>query len=78
MHIPIFSSGRGASRALRQERGMLLSELNHTKTMMHQAYSSFNSASDRDLIESYVYEINSLQSRYNYLLRQIKKLEDPS
>ena len=30
--------------------------------------------SDGDLIESYVFEINALQARYNYLLRRLKQL----
>lgn len=30
---------------------------------------------DADLIESYVFEINALQSRYSYLLRRVKELD---
>ena len=30
---------------------------------------------DSDLIESYVFEIKALQSRYDYLLRRVKELE---
>ena len=40
-----------------------------------QAYQGFNAVRDPDLIESYVYEINSLQSRYSYLLRRMKELD---
>ena len=32
-------------------------------------------AHDADLIESYVFEINALQSRYSYLLRRVKELD---
>ena len=35
----------------------------------------FNGTGDPDLIESYVFEINSLQARYSYLLRRVKELE---
>ena len=52
--------------------------LSHTRTLINQAYGGFNSASDSDLIESYVFEINSLQARYNYLLRRVKELEGAS
>ena len=68
-------------RALRQSdpnleaRQELLNSLNHTKTLINQAYGGFNTASDADLIESYVFEINALQARYNYLLRRVKELE---
>ena len=52
-----------------------MNSLSHTRTLIHQAYGGFNSASDGDLIESYVFEINSLQARYNYLIRRVKELE---
>ena len=38
-------------------------------------YGGFNTVSDSDLIESYVFEIKALQSRYDYLLRRVKELE---
>ena len=43
-------------------------------TQINQAYGCFNQTSDGDLIESYVFEINALQARYNYLLRRLKQL----
>ena len=58
-----------------EERRELVSSLAHTRTLINQAYSGFNMASDSNLIESYVFEINSLQARYNYLLRRVKELE---
>ena len=67
------SSRQGS--AAQEERRELLSSLSHTRTLINQAYGGFNTASDSDLIESYVFEINSLQARYNYLLRRVKELE---
>lgn len=49
--------------------------LTQTRRQIAQAYQGFNAVRDPDLIESYVYEINALQSRYSYLLRQMKELE---
>jgi len=57
------------------ERRELMSSLVHTRTLINQAYGGFNNVSDNDLIDSYVYEINALQARYNYLLRRVKELE---
>ena len=57
------------------ERQALTAALTGTRTLINQAYSSFNGTCDADLIESYVYEINALQARYNYLLRRLKALE---
>ena len=60
-----------------QERQALLDGLERTKTLIHQAYACFNRESDPDLIESYVFEINALQSRYSYLLKRVRELEEP-
>lgn len=57
------------------ERNGLLESLEHTRALIAQAYAGFNSAQDMDLIESYVFEINALQSRYSYLLRRVKALD---
>ena len=53
----------------------LLRCLSRTQREIEQAYNRFNFTSDPDLVESYVYEITSLQCRYNYLLRRVKELE---
>ena len=58
-----------------RERRALLESLAQTRTLIAQAYSVFNTAHDADLIESYVFEINALQSRYSYLLRRVKELD---
>ena len=56
-------------------RRILLDGLSQTRALIAQAYQGFNDACDPDLIESYVFEINALQSRYTYLLRQVKELD---
>jgi len=58
-----------------QEQQDLMHSLSQTRTLINQAYGCFNTTCDSDLIESYVYEINALQARYNYLLRRVKMLE---
>ena len=60
---------------LQTEKQELLNSLSRTRTLINQAYGGFNTTSDSDLIESYVYEINALHARYNYLLRRLKDLE---
>lgn len=59
-----------------EERQALLEGLERTKVLIHQAYACFNRESDPDLIESYVFEINALQSRYSYLLKRVRELEE--
>lgn len=71
--MSVFS--RKSSCAHLQERQDLIQSLSQTRTLINQAYGCFNTTCDSDLIESYVYEINALQARYNYLLRRFKALE---
>lgn len=71
-----FSFFHRADRALEEERRTLLEGMRQTKLSIDQAYIGFNTTKDPDLIESYVFEINALQARYSYLLRQIRALEE--
>ena len=62
------SSARRREKAAREaERRELIASLASTRTLIQQAYGG--------LIESYVFEIKALQSRYDYLLRRVKELE---
>ena len=70
----VFSFGR-RTEAPPTERQELLQSLAATRVQINQAYSGFDTAHDPELVESFVYEINALQSRYSYLLRRIKELE---
>lgn len=53
----------------------LLQEIERTKIALETAYSNFENSLDPDLIDSYIYEVNAVQKRYKFLLRQIKSLE---
>lgn len=70
-----FFTLRRRDREREGTRNVLLEGLAQTRALIAQAYQGFNDASDPDLIESYVFEINALQSRYTYLLRQVKELD---
>ena len=70
--------GWGRKKVLTQdeeERLALGDGLSQTRVLLNQAYAAFNQATDRDLIESYVFEISALQSRYAYLLKKCKELD---
>jgi len=41
--------------------------LQKTRQALENAYAGFNNATDFDLIDSYIYEINSLQQKYRHL-----------
>ena len=58
-----------------EEKRELMEVMARTRVEINQAYAGFNQQSDPDLVDSFVYEINSLRSRYSYLVRRMKELE---
>lgn len=71
----LFSFGRGVKKTS-MEMLELQQALALVNSQIHQAYHAFNTTSEDELIESYVFEINALHARYNYLLRRIKEAEE--
>ena len=61
-----------------EERNTLLQGLQETKQELDVVYMGFNQATDADLIDYYLFEVDALRARYNYLLRRIKALDSPS
>lgn len=52
----------------------LIQEINMTKKALAAAYSNFDNATDPDLIDCYIYQVNSEQKRYKYLLQKAKEM----
>ena len=52
----------------------LTTELDNVTTQMKEAYERFNYATEYELIDAYIFEIESLRARSTYLLRCIKEL----
>lgn len=48
----------------------LLEELAQTRAALEIAYSGFDNVTDPDLIDCYIYEVNSIMKRYRYLLQR--------
>lgn len=48
-------------------------ELLQVKHALEIAYSGFDNVTDPDLIDCYIYEVNSILKRYKYLLEQAAK-----
>lgn len=59
-----------------EERRQLMEGMARTKIELNQAYAQFNAHSDPDLVESCVFTINALRSRYSYFIRQMKLLDE--
>ena len=53
----------------------LVEEINMTKAALSAAYANFDNATDPDLIDCYINQLNSEQKRYKYLLQKAKESE---
>ncbi|MGN1085319.1 MAG: DUF2508 family protein [Lachnospiraceae bacterium] len=62
-------------RKKRHPENPLMKELQATRMELETAYSVFQNAVDPDLVSSSIYRINSVQERYQFLLKQLKKAE---
>ena len=56
----------------------LMEDLARTKSALDRAYSNFENVVDPDLIDSSIYELQAVQLRYRFLLRQASLLEESS
>ena len=56
-------------------RQELLNEIEEIKLSLETAHSNFDNASDPDLVDSCIYEMNAIQYKYKYLLKQMRKME---
>lgn len=74
--VKTFPFRRARVSAREEEKRQLQACLEEARRSLNQAYAAFNMADDADWIESCVFEINALQARYNYLLKQAKWLEE--
>jgi hypothetical protein len=63
------------SRRKSPREDLLINEINKTKLALEAAYSQFEYVVDPDLIDSCIYEMNAIQNRYKYLLKQAKALD---
>ena len=70
-----FGRRRALEQARQEERQLLLEGMQATRAQLNHAYAQFNFYSDPDLVDACVYQINALQSRYSYFVRQMKQLE---
>ena len=72
-----FSQSSRVNRTLSEkeiERNALLSDLEKTKMALEIAYSGFDNVTEPDLIDCYIYEVNSVLKRYKFLLEQAAAL----
>ena len=56
-------------------RKQLLEDIRKTKYALDCAYSNFENVVDPDLIDCSIYELQAVQMRYRFLLRQAELLD---
>ncbi len=56
-------------------RDQLMGEIQDVRVSLETAHSNFENASDPDMIDCYIYEMNAIHFRYKYLLRQVRKYD---
>ena len=59
-------------RLLSYDENYLIYELTQSKNALDAAYSCFENATEPDIIDSCIYQVNSAQIRYKFLLEKAK------
>ncbi len=62
------------SSHVEKEDNSILSDIAKTRYALETAYAGFDNATDPDLIDCYIYEVNAIQKRYKYLLQEAAKM----
>ena len=55
---------------------LIKEDLQQTARDLADAYANLENVVEPDLIDCYIYELNSVQMRYKFLLSTIKKMEE--
>lgn len=55
-------------------KNTILDAIAKTRFALENAYAGFDNATDPDLIDCYIYEVNSLLKRYRFLYHQAQEL----
>ena len=71
----MFRKEKAKQKPLTYEEKYLLEEIAMTKNAIETAYSNFENAVEPDLIDCYIYQLNSEQKRYKYLIERAKAVQ---
>lgn len=59
----------------KSKRDKVLEEIKFVKIQLQNVSARFEQTSDKDLVESTIYEMESLKARYRYLVKTAKTYE---
>ena len=54
---------------------VLLDDLERTKKELDHVYATFSNVTEPDLIDAYIYQLNSAQLRYRFLLKSVMEYQ---
>ena len=54
---------------------VLLDDMERTKKELDHVYDAFSNVTEPDLIDAYIYQLNSAQLRYRFLLNSVKEYQ---
>lgn len=74
MRTGVFLQNR-QRRAAQSEGRALRAEIEQTRCLLESVRNHFEQVVDPTLIDCYIYELNAVQLRYQFLLRRFKRLE---
>lgn len=69
------SSRKNFPSANGMSENSIFEDIAKTRFALETAYLGFDNATDPDLIDCYIYEVNSVMKRYKYLLEQAARLQ---
>ena len=75
MNLKRFINLKKEKEPMSYEEKYLLEEIATTKIAIDVAYSNFDNAIEPDLIDCYIYQLNSEQKRYKYLIERAKEAQ---
>ncbi|MCD8006879.1 MAG: YaaL family protein [Oscillospiraceae bacterium] len=71
----MLTSYRSKEKERKQKLLSIESDIKEISEAMKTAESCFNETTDGDLLDALIYDRAALESRYNYLLRELKALD---
>ncbi len=68
------NKNKAAGKMMQHKKQLLMEDITRTRRALETAYANFQYVSDPVLIDCYIYEINSADLRYKYLLNEMRSL----
>jgi len=68
------NKNKATRKMMQQKKKLLMEDITKTRRALETAYANFQYVSDPVLIDCYIYEINSADLRYKYLLNEMRLL----